>query len=442
LTDIVTVCLSGFVAYFGYFGFTNSIDERFIAAILAMIVSQFGINTIFGLYSIPRGEKPINYLMKYVASFAVSFFILIALAFLLKISSQFSRVWFASWAALTPALGLTLRATAATLAGHLHKKGINRQMIAIIGTGPSAQNTINKINNSPLLGFEVVDVLAVTEAGHAINPTASLEDLETIANDKKFDQIWICLETDELNKLAELRKSLTKIAAAVRFVPSLTDFALFNHKASDIAGIPVIDLTSNPMELPTNRLLKDIEDKVLASVILMLISPLMVLIAIAVKITSRGPVFYKQERVSWNGKTFQMLKFRSMSVDSEKNGVVWGGSQTMSVTPIGKFLRRTSLDELPQFINVLLGDMSIVGPRPERTVFVDQFKNEIPGYMHKHLVKAGITGLAQIEGWRGDTDLKKRIESDLKYIQSWSLWLDIKIILLTLFKGLVAKNAY
>jgi putative colanic acid biosynthesis UDP-glucose lipid carrier transferase len=167
----------------------------------------------------------------------------------------------------------------------------------------------------------------------------------------------------------------------------------------------------------------------------------MLLISIAVKLTSPGPIFYKQERVGWNNKPFYMVKFRSMAVDAENDGVQWGGAQTMKVTPIGKFIRSTSLDELPQFINVLLGDMSIVGPRPERTVFVDQFKHDIPGYMQKHMVKAGITGLAQVRGWRGDTDLNKRIESDLDYIKNWSLWLDIKIIFLTVFKGFVNKNA-
>jgi putative colanic acid biosynthesis UDP-glucose lipid carrier transferase len=175
----------------------------------------------------------------------------------------------------------------------------------------------------------------------------------------------------------------------------------------------------------------------------MAISPLMLVLAAAVKLSSPGPVFYRQERMSWNNKTFWMLKFRSMPVDAEQGtGAVWAKAGECRATRVGAFLRKTSLDELPQFLNVLKGDMSIVGPRPERPVFVHKFKQEIPAYMKKHMVKAGITGWAQVNGWRGSTDLCKRIECDLFYIENWSLWFDIKIVFLTLFKGFVHRNAY
>ncbi len=191
------------------------------------------------------------------------------------------------------------------------------------------------------------------------------------------------------------------------------------------------------------RLLKAVEDRALAAGILLMIAPLMAMIAVAVKLSSPGPVFYRQERMSWNNRTFQMLKFRSMPVDAETgSGAVWAKAGENRATRVGAFLRRTSLDELPQFINVLKGDMSIVGPRPERPVFVHKFKHEIPAYMKKHMVKAGITGWAQVNGWRGSTDLHKRIECDLFYIENWSLWFDIKIVIMTLFKGFVHKNAY
>ena len=175
----------------------------------------------------------------------------------------------------------------------------------------------------------------------------------------------------------------------------------------------------------------------------MLISPLMLVIAIMIKLDSPGPVIYRQERVSWNGRRFKILKFRSMpvNVDEKTGGPVWGHAQQKQPTTVGRFLRKTSLDELPQFFNVLKGDMSIVGPRPERPVFVEKFKSDIPSYMQKHLVKAGITGWAQINGWRGDTSLVKRIEYDLWYIENWSLWLDLKIIFWTLVRGVVNKNA-
>lgn len=191
------------------------------------------------------------------------------------------------------------------------------------------------------------------------------------------------------------------------------------------------------------RLIKWLEDKLVAFLILIFISPFLLILSILVKCSSRGPIFYKQKRVSLNGKVFNILKFRSMPVDIEsRSGAVWAKKGEARATKIGAFLRKTSLDELPQFINVLRGDMSIVGPRPERPELVKKFKDQIPRYMERHMVKAGITGLAQINGWRGNTDLKKRIEYDLFYIEHWSFALDIKIIFITIFKGFVNKNAY
>ncbi len=184
-----------------------------------------------------------------------------------------------------------------------------------------------------------------------------------------------------------------------------------------------------------------VEDLVISSLILCVIWPVMFMIAIGVKFGSPGPVFYRQTRIGWNGKPFSILKFRSMSVDLEKDGVVWGGASQKTVTKFGQFIRSRSLDELPQFLNVLAGDMSIVGPRPERDIFINKISQEVPRYMQRHMVKAGITGWAQINGFRGDTCLKKRVECDLYYITHWSLWFDIKIIFKTAFNFLKADTA-
>jgi putative colanic acid biosynthesis UDP-glucose lipid carrier transferase len=199
----------------------------------------------------------------------------------------------------------------------------------------------------------------------------------------------------------------------------------------------MFDITSTPL-VGINAFFKDTQDFIISLIALIVISPLMLLLAIGVKLSSNGPIFYKQERVSLNGKIFQMLKFRSMAQDVEKDEVVWGRSDSKVKGRFGKFLRDTNLDELPQLINVLKGEMSIVGPRPERPMFVNEFKNTIPYYMKKHLVKGGITGWAQVNGLRGDTDLNSRIEYDLFYIENWSMWLDIKIIFLTI--GKLFKN--
>jgi putative colanic acid biosynthesis UDP-glucose lipid carrier transferase len=276
----------------------------------------------------------------------------------------------------------------------------------------------------------------VHEVVQASQDVAQLEALAI----KPLDEIWVMLPLGDTQAIERTLHALRHSAASIRLVPDLLTLRLINHGVTEVMGVPMYDVFASPMT-GTNRLLKWLEDKVLSLLILTLISPVMVVVALGVKLNSSGPVFYRQERVGLNNRPFNMLKFRSMPVDVEKDGVHWGGAAEKATTRFGQFIRKTSLDELPQFFNVLLGDMSIVGPRPERPMFVEQFKEEIPDYMKKHLVKAGITGWAQVHGWRGDTDLKTRIEFDLFYIENWSVWLDLKIIFLTVFKGFLNKNA-
>jgi putative colanic acid biosynthesis UDP-glucose lipid carrier transferase len=235
--------------------------------------------------------------------------------------------------------------------------------------------------------------------------------------------------------------SLQRHSVQVCFVPDIFNFTLLHHSMTEIAGLPVINLTDSPLE-GVNLLGKSIEDFVLSLAILVATSPLLLLLAIGVKLSSPGPVFFRQERITWNGARFQMLKFRTMPTDAESaTGPVWATVGDRRSTPFGAFLRRWSLDELPQFINVLRGEMSIVGPRPERPEFVEHFRREIPGYMQKHLVKAGITGWAQVNDFRGNTSLTKRIQYDLYYIEHWSLWFDLRIIALTLVHVFTTRHA-
>jgi putative colanic acid biosynthesis UDP-glucose lipid carrier transferase len=225
-------------------------------------------------------------------------------------------------------------------------------------------------------------------------------------------------------------------------VPDIYSFHLLNHSVSEIAGLPVVSLTETPMSGP-NRVAKAVEDLVLASLLLLPALPLMALIAIGIRASSPGPIFYRQNRVTWYGERFEMLKFRTMPVDAEAgSGPVWSKPGEKRATPFGALLRRLSLDELPQLFNVLKGEMSLVGPRPERPEFVEQFRREIPGYMQKHLVKGGITGWAQIHDLRGGTDLVRRIEYDLFYIENWSVWFDLRILALTAVHVLRSKNAH
>ncbi len=239
---------------------------------------------------------------------------------------------------------------------------------------------------------------------------------------------------------------LSTSTADIRFVPDIFGFSLMNHSMTEVAGIPVINLSASPME-GWNRVIKEIEDRLLALLILIAISPIMLAIAIGVKLSSPGPCLFRQLRHGWDGRSIEVWKFRTMTLHSEERGSVTQATRIDNrVTKFGAFLRRTSLDELPQFMNVLQGRMSIVGPRPHAIEHNEQYKEVIDKYMLRHKVKPGITGWAQINGHRGETDtvekMEKRVEYDLYYIENWSLWFDLKIIFLTFFKGFVHKNAY
>ena len=319
--------------------------------------------------------------------------------------------------------------------------GRNRRSVLLVGDAHSCATAIQHLERHPQAGFDIERILVIgDDEANELQKTRheSYRLGESIEHNE--EEVWICLPISRGEDVRRIQASLSLSTGNVRYMPDMRDFRLINHSVSNVADLFLLDLSCSPMS-GSARLLKRLEDIVLSSLILILISPLMVILALGVKLSSPGPVFYRQERVGLNGQPFMMLKFRSMPMGVEKNGIQWGGAQKKEVTRFGKLLRKTSLDELPQFINVIKGDMSIVGPRPERTLFVEQFKHEIPGYMQKHMVKAGITGWAQINGWRGDTDLAKRIECDLWYIENWSIWLDLKIILLTIFKGFIHENA-
>jgi putative colanic acid biosynthesis UDP-glucose lipid carrier transferase len=279
-----------------------------------------------------------------------------------------------------------------------------------------------------------------------IEKLGGFANIRAYIKDNNTDQLWIAMplrmEADVRSILNELRHETIDI----RYVPDLFGMRMINQSITDIAGLPVISFSATPM-VGGNRLVKALEDRVLSLIILLLISPLLALIAIGVKVSSPGPVLFKQARHGWDGKIIKVYKFRSMKVHQEESGKITQASKNDSrITPFGAFLRRTSLDELPQFFNVLQGKMSIVGPRPHAVEHNEQYKEQIDQYMLRHKVKPGITGWAQINGLRGETDtlekMEKRIEYDLFYIENWSLWFDLKIILLTIFKGFSGKNAF
>lgn len=348
------------------------------------------------------------------------------------------------------AIYVTLRAA--------RERGRNLRHVLIVGAGKAGQRLARAFHHYPWMGFEVAGFLDDRGADVPAEPAdpfypeqttpprilGTVDDIERVMDELgNVDLVYAALPLSAAGKIEAVAEACAVRTAHLCLVPDLFGMdLLLNSRVSDVDGLPVIHLLD---EAPFDgrHVVKRAIDIGFSAATLLLLSPLLALIALAVKLSSPGPVFYRQERMGLNGQTFDMLKFRSMPVDAEaKTGAVWSRPGESRATPVGAFLRRTSLDELPQFWNVLRGDMSVVGPRPERPVLIEGFRHEIPGYMLRHKMKAGITGWAQVNGWRGNTSLSKRIEYDLYYIQNWSLWLDTKIMALTLWKGFVHENAH
>jgi putative colanic acid biosynthesis UDP-glucose lipid carrier transferase len=435
--DIVSISCVAMLLYLTIPLEGSSLREYAYLTVVAVLLTGI-VFTQLGLYReypVARGATLPGWLLVLL--------LLTLFLFITKTSDHFSRLWYGLWMLvgfITIEFG---RFIVRRVIRSVRRAGFSRRKVVIIGCSDIGVVALERLTNIDETGFEVVGYFSDDEGANQLHGwKGKISEAKQFVEEGAVDQLWLAFPFNQADKLEQVLEDFVHSLVDVRLVPDLYGFRLLNHSTSVVNGLPVVNLSMTPMD-GLNRFVKAVEDKVFASIILLGISPWLVLIALGVKLSSRGPVFYRQERMSWNGGCFYMYKFRTMSTDAEsETGAVWAIQGDARATRFGSFLRRTSLDELPQFFNVLKGDMSIVGPRPERPFFVEKFKNEVPGYMQKHKVKAGITGWAQVNGWRGDTDLTARIEHDLYYIEHWSLLFDLKIILLTLFRGLVHKNAY
>lgn len=373
----------------------------------------------------------------------LSVLVLVAFTFFLR-QFEYSRLVFLYfWVLNLVALGFSRMAFREGLR-FMRKQGFNQRHCLIVGAGKLGQRVARLIAMHSEFGIKVQGYLTrhpskLGRTYEGINVMGLYTDLEKYA--PALDMVFVCLPPDEEQGAEKTLQYLTTTTLEVKVIPSIYEFITLRAEAEMFEGLPVITLQGSPL-YGWNVILKGITDFIGAAVAITLTAPLMVIIALAVKLTSPGPIFYRQERMGMDGKPFMMLKFRTMQIDQSGDTVLLTPKNDPRVTTIGRFLRRTSLDELPQFFNVLKGDMSIVGPRPERSWVVDEVRKQIPLYMLKHKMKAGITGWAQINGWRGDTSLEKRIEHDLFYIEHWSLWFDLKIMFFTLWNGFMHKHAY
>jgi Undecaprenyl-phosphate glucose phosphotransferase len=326
------------------------------------------------------------------------------------------------------------------------RAGIGLKRVLIAGAGDLGRLVADKVLEHRELGFKVVGFLDDRAGGDHIGYRGlpllgMLADADEVIRSEKIDHVYVALPLDEHVKMLALVETTNREGVDVHVVPDLLQFIALRARLENLDGVPIISLNDVPLR-GFNSVLKRTIDVAISSSALLALSIPFLLIAALIRKTSSGPVFYTQERMGLDGKAFQVLKFRSMYIDAEEeSGPVWAHDNDPRCTPVGRWLRKLDLDELPQLVNVLRGDMSIVGPRPERPYFVDQFKHRIPQYMLRHKVKAGITGWAQVNGWRGNTSLEKRIEFDLYYIENWSVGLDIKIMWLTVLRGL-QKHAY
>ena len=329
----------------------------------------------------------------------------------------------------------------------IRRSGFNLRHIIFVGYSSAAEAFIDRIRSNPQWGYKVSGILDDNkEIGFTYKNVAILgttDELETILENNRLDEIALTLGLQEYYKLKHIVAICEKSGVHTKFVPDYNDIIPTKPYTEDLLGLPVVNIRHVPLTNTFNMVCKRIVDIAGAVAAIAIFSPVMLITAILVKTTSKGPLIYKQERVGLHNQTFQMYKFRSMEVQSErKEKRAWTVRNDPRVTGVGKIIRRTSIDELPQLFNILKGDMSLVGPRPERPFFVEKFREEIPRYMVKHQVRPGLTGWAQVNGYRGDTSIRKRIEYDLYYIENWSMGLDIKILFLTFFKGFVNKNAY
>ena len=380
-----------------------------------------------------------------MATWAGTFALTALLSFLIDGWQPILASWWALWGAVQ-LLAMGMLRTGMTALQRLCTRKAAPLRAIVVGESSACLQLQNHLSEQDQLGIQVTGWFGLEPAEGPGCLPGGLAGLKAFVDQRYVEQIWLALPPSSMHRLEEILEKLAHTTADIKLVPDLSRVLPLNESVEQVMGMPVINLRKSPND-GYSRTLKRLEDVIVGSLILLMISPLMVLLAIGVKLSSPGPVFFKQKRHGRNGQEIEVWKFRSMRVHQEEPGKVTQAKKGDSrITPFGAFLRRTSLDELPQFINVLQGQMSIVGPRPHALAHNFEYMHQIDGYMQRHRIKPGITGWAQVNGFRGETDtlekMQKRVEYDLHYLQNWSLLLDLKIIFFTIFKGFVGKNAY
>ncbi|MDP6114361.1 MAG: undecaprenyl-phosphate glucose phosphotransferase [Planctomycetota bacterium] len=408
---------------------------------LGIIFAAVGINT--GFYRTGRMwslDREIRHTVRGCLLIVFVFGTFLYMAGIHRINQVFLGVFF-----VTLTIGLcVLRISQSILLDILRSKGFYTRKTLLVGDGTPARLVYERLSANDNLGFEFVGVLTESGSAHDTVPNAlgSYSDLESTLAEREISQVLITLPAEQSHLLDSILEKMHSLIIDIRVVPDLFKHSILHNTNTVVEGIPMVSLNESYLS-SRSLIMKRMLDVSVALAAVLIFSPVMFLVAVIIKCTSSGPVLYRQLRMGLDGQVFSMLKFRTMPVNVEADtGEVWATEHDARPTKLGAFLRKSSLDELPQLFNVILGHMSLVGPRPERPVFVEDFRKKYPGYVLRHKMKAGITGWAQVNGWRGNTSLEKRVEYDLYYIDNWSLFFDIRILLLTLRYGFIHPNAY
>lgn len=452
-TDLVVVSVAWLVAFWlrfetGLVPVDKGVPEfiHYVSMLIFIWIIWAFVFRRMGLYRPMRGVRRTRELWVLVNANALAILLLIAITYLFREKSvQYSRLVFVYFWVIATALTVLQRSFLRFLLRELRRKGYNLRYMLVVGAGKVAGDVVSRVRLHQEIGIQLLGCLSKDgeqrRGPGGVPIVGSYADIGSFLGRTDIDQIVVALPLEDQQTLPEIMNQLQDSLVDIKIIPDLYQFASIGGAIEEFEGLPVISLQECPLD-GINLFTKRTVDLVVASLLLLVLSPLMSIIALLVKLTSRGPVLFKQERVSFDGTPFRIIKFRTMYLDAESGGPGWTKPGDDRVTPLGRFLRSTSLDELPQLLNVLKGDMSIVGPRPERPVFIREFRQHIPRYMLRHKVPAGMTGWAQVHGWRGDTSIDKRIEYDLYYIENWSIFLDLKILFLTVFRGFRNRNAY
>ena len=437
IIDFILIFASGIGVYKYYIGLPDA--GYLLPNIYTALV--FGAGILLGILSesIYRSWRALEIKLLLIAITKTWSIVVVVMAlglFITKTSNEISRIWFVFWALFCWTVMLVERILVYQALRWLRGKGYNYKSVLLIGGGSLGNEVKGIIEASKWAGINIIGEIEA----------ADLEEYLQGKEEKQPNEVWLCISMSQEKELRLALHALRHSTVDIRLVPDIFTLKLVNHGVSNVLGIPMLDLSISPITREM-RMFKEVEDKLIALIILLLLTPLMFLIAMGIKLTSRGPIFFVQKRWGWNGKEITVYKFRTMVVHQEDDGCIRQATiHDVRVTSFGSFLRRTSLDELPQFFNVLQGRMSIVGPRPHAVSHNEYYKELIPRYMLRHKVKPGITGWAQVNGYRGETDtvekMQKRIELDLYYIENMSIFFDLEIIIRTVHAIFFDKNAH